>query len=77
MKKMMMIAVMAIMCLTANAQKMRHGAGQITIQPMVGFSVGTTSLNIPHLTATEAIKLADRNMYIDKTAKKAELNKEA
>ena len=43
----------------------------------VGFSVGTTSLNIPHLTATEAIKLADRNMYIDKTAKKAELNKEA
>ena len=41
MKKMMMIAVMAVMCLTANAQKMRHGAGQITIQPMVGFSVGT------------------------------------
>ena len=36
-----MIAVMAIMCLTANAQKMRHSAGQITIQPMVGFSVGT------------------------------------
>ena len=48
-----------------------------SFQPMVGFSVGTTSLNIPHLTATEAIKLADRNMYIDKTAKKAELNKEA
>ena len=41
MKKMMMIAVMAIMCLTANAQKMRHGAGKITIQPMIGFSVGT------------------------------------
>ena len=41
MKKMMMIAVMAVMCLTANAQKMRHGAGQITIQPMIGFSVGT------------------------------------
>ena len=41
MKKMMMIAVMAVMCLTANAQKMRHGAGKITIQPMIGFSVGT------------------------------------
>ena len=41
MKKMMMIAVMAIMCLTANAQKMRHNAGKITIQPMIGFSVGT------------------------------------
>ena len=41
MKKMMMIAVMAVMCLTANAQKMRHNAGKITIQPMVGFSVGT------------------------------------
>ena len=38
---MMMIAVMAVMCLTANAQKMRHGAGKITIQPMIGFSVGT------------------------------------
>lgn len=41
MKKMMMIAVMAVMCLTANAQKMRHNAGKITIQPMIGFSVGT------------------------------------
>ena len=41
MKKIFMIAVMAVCCLTANAQKMRHGAGQITIQPMIGFSVGT------------------------------------
>ena len=41
MKKILMIAVMAVCCLTANAQKMRHGAGQITIQPMIGFSVGT------------------------------------
>ena len=36
----MMIAVMAVCCLTANAQKMRHDAGQITIQPMIGFSTG-------------------------------------
>ncbi len=41
MKKLMMIAVMAVCCLTANAQKMRHDAGSITIQPMIGFSVGT------------------------------------
>ena len=41
MKKILMIAVMAVCCLTANAQKMRHGAGQITIQPLIGFSVGT------------------------------------
>lgn len=40
MKKLMMIAVMAVCCLTANAQKMRHDAGQITIQPMIGFSTG-------------------------------------
>ena len=33
-----MIAVMAVACLTANAQNARHGAGNITIQPMIGFS---------------------------------------
>ena len=37
----MMIAVMAVCCLTANAQKMRHDAGSITIQPMIGLSTGT------------------------------------
>ena len=36
-----MIAVMAVCCLTANAQKMRHDAGSITIQPMIGLSTGT------------------------------------
>ena len=41
MKKIMMIAVMAVCCLTASAQKMRHSAGDITIQPMIGFGVGT------------------------------------
>ena len=41
MKKLMMIAVMAVCCLTANAQKMRHDAGSITIQPMIGLSTGT------------------------------------
>ena len=41
MKKIFMIAVMAVCCLTASAQKMRHSAGQITIQPLIGFSVGT------------------------------------
>ena len=40
MKKAMMIAVMALCCLTANAQKMRHSAGSFTIQPMIGFSYG-------------------------------------
>ena len=37
----MMIAVMAVCCLTANAQKARHDAGSFTIQPMVGLSTGT------------------------------------
>ena len=41
MKKLMMIAVMAVCCLTANAQKARHNAGKITIQPMIGLSNGT------------------------------------
>lgn len=41
MKKILMIAVMSVCCLTASAQKMRHSAGQITIQPLIGFSVGT------------------------------------
>jgi len=36
----MMIAVLALCCLTANAQKMRHSAGGFTIQPMIGFSYG-------------------------------------
>ena len=41
MKKFFMMAVMAVACLTANAQNARHDAGSITIQPMIGFSVGT------------------------------------
>ena len=40
MKKFFMIAVMAVVCMTASAQKMRHGAGQITVQPMIGLSSG-------------------------------------
>ena len=36
----MMIAVMAVMCLTASAQKIRHDVGTFTLQPMVGLSVG-------------------------------------
>ena len=41
MRKMMMIAVMAVLCLTANAQdRMRHSAGSVTFQPMIGFSSG-------------------------------------
>ena len=35
-----MIAVMAVMCLTASAQKIRHDVGTFTLQPMVGLSVG-------------------------------------
>lgn len=40
MKKFFMIAVMTVVCMTASAQKMRHSAGQITVQPMIGFSSG-------------------------------------
>lgn len=36
----MMIAVMAVACLTANAQNSRHDAGSFTLQPMVGLSGG-------------------------------------
>lgn len=35
-----MIAVMAVACLTANAQKARHDAGSFTLQPMIGLSTG-------------------------------------
>ena len=41
MKKFFLMAVMAVACLTANAQNARHAAGSFTIQPMIGFSVGT------------------------------------
>ena len=39
----MMMAVMAVACLTANAQNARHDAGSFTLQPMVGISAGTLS----------------------------------
>lgn len=41
MKKLMMIAVMAVVCLTANAQNSRHEAGTFTLQPMFGLSAGS------------------------------------
>lgn len=41
MKKLMMIVVMAVACLTANAQNSRHSAGSFTLQPMLGLSTGT------------------------------------
>lgn len=40
MKKLFLIAVMAVISLSASAQKMRHDAGSITIQPMIGISNG-------------------------------------
>ena len=43
MKKFLIIAVMAVLCLTANAQKARHLSGDITIQPMIGVSEGILS----------------------------------
>jgi opacity protein-like surface antigen len=43
MKKILMMAVMAVACLTASAQNARHGAGNITIQPMIGIAAGTLS----------------------------------
>ena len=38
-----MMAVMAVACLTANAQNARHEAGSFTIQPMIGIAAGTLS----------------------------------
>lgn len=43
MKKLLMIAVMAVFCLTAFSQKARHLSGDITIQPMIGVSEGFLS----------------------------------
>ena len=43
MKKFFLMAVMAVACLTANAQNSRHGAGSFTIQPMIGIAAGTLS----------------------------------
>ena len=36
----------------------------------VSFSVGFTNLNVPKANAADIIKLADRNMYRNKTFKK-------
>ena len=41
MKKIMMMAVMAVACLTASAQNARHDAGTFTLQPHIGLSVGS------------------------------------
>ena len=43
MKKILMMAAMALLCLTANAQKARHLPGDITVQPMIGVSEGFLS----------------------------------
>ena len=40
-----MMAAMALLCLTANAQKARHLPGDITVQPMIGVSEGFLSGN--------------------------------
>ncbi len=45
MKKILIVAMMAIVCLNANAQNMRHDAGTFTLQPMVGLTGGTFSGN--------------------------------
>jgi len=34
------MAVMAVACMTANAQNSRHSEGSITLQPMIGISSG-------------------------------------
>ncbi len=39
MKKFIMMTVMAVLCLTANAQS-RHKAGSLTFQPMIGITSG-------------------------------------
>lgn len=43
MKKLMMMAVLAVAALTANAQNTLHEIGEITIQPKVGLAIGTLS----------------------------------
>ena len=43
MKKLFLMAVMAVVCLTANAQNSRHSGGSFTIQPMIGIAAGTLS----------------------------------
>lgn len=43
MKKLFLMAVMAVACLTANAQNSRHSEGSFTIQPMIGIAAGTLS----------------------------------
>ena len=43
MKKLFLMAVMAVACMTANAQNSRHSEGSFTIQPMIGIAAGTLS----------------------------------
>ena len=43
MKKFFLMAVMAVACMTANAQNARHSEGSFTIQPMIGIAAGTLS----------------------------------
>lgn len=43
MKKKMMIAVMAIVAMTASAQKTLHDSGTFTLQPKVGLALGNFS----------------------------------
>lgn len=43
MKKLFLMAVMAVACLTANAQNSRHSEGSFTLQPMIGIAAGTLS----------------------------------
>ena len=43
MKKFFLMAVMAVACMTANAQNSRHSEGSITLQPMIGIAAGTLS----------------------------------
>ena len=43
MKKMMMIAVMAIVAMTANAQNINREVGAFTLQPKVGLALGSFS----------------------------------
>lgn len=54
MKKIMMMALMALMCTAADAQNHRRDGGAITVQPMVGLSYGT--LRGEQKTATGTVK---------------------
>lgn len=61
----MILAVLAIATLTANAQKTRHDAGTITLQPMFGLTCAGASGTIEVFVPNEStqVKLEDESRF--------------